>query len=454
MKKYYLLSILAVILGFSLSSAAQNKVNFVWDNPDAVRIFEGSMESEALPISAGATSYELTYSPGSFFICPGEGYVITKLSVEGSPQNQSVGKNYTYGQQTSIYLGSSHNGKTITIETKKLEDDGVLNLNVINGAEYVTATLQGSWKDADNINYEYARTIDLSDGTQEIKYPTAYIKEMTISLRKGLLDEIHSVKKNGETVAGNSYMYTYDVYMKDIKSGDNIEVQVYEGDAPKAEKCIVTLDLAPGLEDCIMNIRDWKINEFVQPVDGKVEVLRGTDLQLNFNEGYTFTKFTVGDEDVTSTYNESAQKLRFNVTEDVTVKIEGTAIVYGDVEFTVYVMNPEGVLLTKEVYGSLANALDPEEGTPITSEITLPENSFTDKVGNITTYKGAVMTPENTRMFKIKVSERRPLAYLRPAIGLESVADQSPKCVQVDDNSQIPALFPMAQSRGKCLKVC
>lgn len=210
-----------------------------------------------------------------------------------------------------------------------------------------------------------------------------------------------------------------------------------------AEEVTLTLDYPEDLDGCVYNLYNRTSGKFLgldendhftMPPDRKFSVEEGSEIRVNFNEGYTLTKFMLGSEDVTDDYvnNDFGNHIIVTVDKDVTLTISGDAIKYTDVEFTAYVLNADGVRLGLETYSSIHNPIKDvtgEGGEAITEDIVIPSFSIGDSNtdGSVKTVPSVVMNSDNTLKFTIKVSERRPMIYVSPVNGyyIQSVWDSS-----------------------------
>ncbi len=450
MKKWYCLLLSALAFGFSENVSAY-EVTVEWDLPGTILLATGDASApEMVTLTPEQTKYIFDRdSYTEIRIFPAEGYVLDRVYCADDPAaNNSITPNAAYRQQSYYGVGDSWDGRIINVETSEINYDGELSFNVINGADCLDAYLDSSRTEGSGITkytYGYQETLTLTDSDNKIPFASEYMKNLTIGLkRSGIAKSIYKVTRNGEDQApvGNSY------YMTDISTADVIEVQVFEGEVPEREEVAFTLSYPEALEGCIRNLFDRTSSEFlgmdanynfIMPADRTFTVLKGSEIQVNFNEGYKLTKFMLGSVDVTGDYSESNDRIRVTVNEDVTLTISGEVVHYDDIEFTAYVYNADGVRLTLEEYQAIPNPikdLTGEEGEAITENIEIPSYIIADKdagsgedgntsAGNTKTVPGVTMTPENTLKFTVKVSERRPLIYISPVVGyyIQSVWD-------------------------------
>ncbi len=441
MKSIYMSALAAALIAGSASMSAY-KVTVKWNEPGTVLLGTGSpANATLLEVSPTATEKEIEleeYTEVCMF--PADGYVLKSVQQSGQPDKKnSISGNAAHGQQSYYGCGSSWDGRTITVETAKLVKDKSFSFTVENGADCFDAYLSkqesfgtGTLK----YNYGYQQNLNLKDGVNTVAYSAEYVKDLTITLKKGVeAKSIYKVTRNGDevTATGNSYE------LKDIVPTDKVVVRVYENEAPPAAPVTLTISYPEEIEGFIKNIYNWNTRKFIgmddnynftMPADHKFTVTKGTELQLNTNDGYTLTKFMLGDSDITADYQEESHKIRFTVDSDVTLTIEGAVTVYADVEFTIYAMNADGVRLSLGAYDAMPNPIKDitgQAGEPITDNIVIPSYKIADKdegsgegssTGNTgITIPSVTMTPENTLKFTVKVSEKTPYIYVLPAVG-------------------------------------
>lgn len=418
MKKIFtILSILTAFLA-STSLYAQYSVTFKWTTPDAVRVIIGSTSGELVDLPAGATSYVFEGS-GSVYVAPAEGYVITGAvkSTSDDGKSESVSGNFEYGQVCGFYVGSSIDGAEISVSTAKLDLSQTLSIDVANGADCLKCYTKSVWNDSDGVRFEYYMPFKLNDGDNKVKYDPKYTKDLIVEVASGAITKsIFSVVADGKEINGgynkNSFL------ISGVSPATEISIRVFENDAPVVEPVVLTVEIPENMEGCIYSIRNWTTDTFVELKDGKLDLIKGTDIQFNFNRDYTFSRFLLGSQDITSLYNAESNKIRFTVEESTSFVIEGTSKTYGDLLCTAYVMNPEGLRVALGEYGSVYNRItDIDEGTPITEDITTPDVSFSSVDGSSMSMGNYVLTPENARSFSLTVSERNPYVYMAPMPG-------------------------------------
>ena len=129
------------------------------------------------------------------------------------------------------------------------------------------------------------------------------------------------------------------------------------------------------------------------------------ELQFNFNgEDYVYTSFKLNGKDVTSDLRNNS--LRFTVDDDVLLQVDGSPKDFGTVDFTAYVMNPEGVTLYCGRFGE--NPADMSGGDAIEEELTIVPPGVPDEI---------TMTSGDTKLYKLSVSAKNPYIYIAPAEG-------------------------------------
>lgn len=451
-----------MLLGLPVEMSAY-KVTVKWDKPGTVLVGTGSpRDPQMLEVAPDQT--ELVYEGEEYTeICvfPAEGYVLTKSTQSGQPEkNNSIMPNADYGQQTYYGVASSWDGRVIDIETAKIEYDGELSVNVVNGSDCLDAYLDFSRSEGSGTmkyTYGYQKTLALQNGDNTVEFASEYMKNMTVNLKSGFRDiTIYSVTRNGEkqTPTGSGY------YMTDITPADKIEIQVYENEEPKNEEVSFTLEYPEALEGCIMNLFDRTNSKFLgvdsnynftMPADHTFTVDNGSTIQVNFNEGYTLSSFTLNGEDVTDKYMSDNRRITLTIDGNSVLTIAGEETKYEDVELTAYVLNAGGVRLALESYQSIPNPIEDITGEPgeaISENIDIPSFTFTDKdagsgeegntgAGNVKTVPAITMNSANTLKFTVKVSEHSPLVYVSPVPGyyIQSVWDSEFKPLNYIDGA-------------------
>lgn len=411
MKKFYLL--LSAVMTLVMSSlpvfADDDTATFRWSEPGSVNFYKKLADKAtgtAIALPEGATQFQ--FDGDDLFVAPAEGYIITAMkATDGSSITIRPGSyQEKYGQALTVSYGSLW-GKTYDITVEKIVRDKKLNVKVVNGAEYINAKFR-----------EYWIPVTLTKGNNEVPFSSKFETSLAIQNVSGTsIKKIYQVKRNGTAVDDvTSPGYSY-FELKNLTENDQIEIRVFEeDDEPEIETCELTVSIAAGIEDCIKSIFNKSTGKFIIMTGNKLTVDKGNQIQFNFNEDITFTSFKFGGKDVTSTYVKDGNRIVVTADADATLEIAGAPTVYNDIEFTVYVMNPQGARLRLGEPYSL-NEGDLSEGEAITQTFITPRQSFTNISGITTVIPSVEMTPENTRKFKVKVSEKRPVIFVSPQLG-------------------------------------
>lgn len=418
MKKIFLAALATLSIASSVSA---EKTTFKWDIPGTVAIVTDQISNDPVALASDQTEYTYEYDgSGYVWLYSVEGYAITSVIKGNDTKSLSSSKSQKagYGSQISPFISSAYDGQTVVVTLEKVECDKSFTINVENGAQYINTSLYAIWKDDKNVSHGYTCSVPLQNGVNTVPFSSKYSSNFEFNLVKGgNADSVFSAKKNGEALNGgiNYYFGPFALTETDV-----FDIRVFENEEVELKTCTLTFDIPSDIADCIKSIRDWRKNEFVTLNDNKLEVYENSDIQVNFNDDVTIEKIMLGDKDITGSFNETNRSVRFNVAQSTTFAITGYETVYGDVEFTAYVMNPEGVYITKEQYGGIRNIIADaaiDGGVAITSDIQMPESVISQKDGSTLNIKGAVMTPENTKVYKIKVSEKNPNFYVSAGNG-------------------------------------
>lgn len=386
MKKFYSFGILLMmLLGLSFNASALS-VNFEWEIPGSVKIQTGSLSGPFVELADGQTSYtfETTSSFGYCYIYATDGYILgTTTSTDGSKTLQPV---LPYGK-TDKYIGgtmnASMNGKTFKVNCVKLERNDQFTINVENGLDALTAQFASGYK------------LDLKAGANSYAFNPAIDDPLTVTLTG--VQEAYSITLNGEPVEKNKYGAYYEKI--NIQPNDNLNIRVYENE-PK--DCSLTLKYGEGMEGCLYNIRNASTSTFIFPQDivgNTISVKEGANLNINFvGDDFTYTKFIFNGEDITSTF--ANNRIALTITDETnTLEIEGSPTVYPDINFTGYILNPEGIEFSLTYEG---DPIEIGEGSAIEADITV---------------LGTTFSVSDTRQFNIAVSEKIGKIFFRPKEG-------------------------------------
>lgn len=360
MKKLYRL-LFAAVVALCTSFAAQAEdvsVTVKWDVPGSL-VFK--ISNQVIDVPADATEFtfvrEKTTWP-SLRVEAAPGYVIESGTYENpaytSAPTGTVRINSS-GYASLSFSGQQYNGATVTFKTKKLEKDGKITLNIVNGASFIDQIYFVAGNGVSNEN------ISLDKGNTSYELP----------IYKGIQKQIYMTGKDGQSiyeVTGGtvSYGYNHKNVTVTFNDGDVINVRVFEGEEPVIKDCTVTLQYAAGIEGCIASVFNTTAYKSVTVTDNKFVVREGQKIRLNFDADYTITSINGG----AIAYNSASHNAEFTVTDDMTVSIEGAPRQYGTVTYTAYLTNPEGVEFW-EGNSLSGNKLDLGEGTLVSEAIVL-----------------------------------------------------------------------------------
>ncbi len=378
-------------LSFS-TKAADFSFTVNWDNPGAVQIIQGGVSSPSLTIDADKTSWTGT-EPDSYYVKPAPGYIIlnvhekyikadTKQEID---RDKKLGGNEKYGQFCDISTRSLLNGAVYTITTKKLSDAGSFTLNVKNGADKFKAWFKNDKSGGSEEVFSTFSAIGFHKGEQEIKI-TDHDKYLNLS-------PLGSTKIFKVTLNGESQDLIWGGYEIPVKNGDNVIVQVFEQD-PTA--CDVSIKFTNN-ENCLQDIYNRATGKFVKPdelaaLNNRLSVDEGDVLQFNFNEDYTVSAIKVNG---TPAENFSASGFSLTVTQDSQIEFTATAKIYPDVPVTLYLKNPEGIIIRKGPFNE-DEVIDLGEGEELTSNVSFPN------AGNL------VIKAGEAKKYVFSVSGKRP----------------------------------------------
>ncbi len=390
MKKLFAFGLfLALLLGVGVPASAMT-VTVEWDIPGSVKIQTEGMSGPYADLSPTQTSFVYTTSTdyASVYVYANDGYSLVSAATTDGSRTFTPAVNYMNQQKyVGGYLPWSLDGCTIKVECEKIERNDQFSINVENGLDYLSASFKSGY------------TLDLKEGLNSYNFSPSIDNPLTISLNG--LSEAYSVTLNGTPVTKNPYYARYEVT---VTTGSTLDIRVFESDADIPKDVTLTLKYGPGMEGCLYNIRDWTLNKFIEPadiVDNTVTIRGKSDIQLNLvDKDYTYSKFILNGQDITSEYNDYQKKLRFILpNENSVIEIEGTATVYNDIYFTGYIVNGEGLDLRLTYSGS---TFDLPEGEAVDTDIT---------AGGITLPKAL------TKKYTIPVSEKTGQFFFGPKTG-------------------------------------
>ncbi len=330
MKKLYFLlltAILAAGLGFSAAAAP---LTVKWNNPGSVSIRTGSLTGPLVELSDDATEYVFDdfKSASYIYVFATDGYCLmggtTNYASKPTLTVSSWGTpNISWFVPAAAFTAMGDN-LTITVETAKVVREDTFTINLTGDPAQVTASFSG----------KSPLTLDLKEGTNTVYFNPELDTKLTIG-KAGA--EMPTVSVDGvELKLQYTWSTSYDI--SPINAGCTIDIK-----APEVEKYTLTLDMPEG---CYNTICNWSTSKFIQDevVDNKLTLDANTDISFNFNTtDFTFTKITLGTEDLTSSLNPDNGSLRFKVTESATLKVEAKEREYANVTFRLVVENPQGV---------------------------------------------------------------------------------------------------------------
>lgn len=394
MKKYTAIyGAMLLIALFSAFPAAAWKVTYEWDIPGSVLIKLDTPSAQPLDIPADATSYDVVCDDAlNVYVQPAAGYVLTGIlePTEGDPVERTPSNNSMYGQFWSKFWSDSSaskvEGKAVKVGCEKVVRNDIFTLEVINGAKAISASFA-----------ELGYDLELTNGTNSVAFNPAYDKTLVLSAIPGNgISALYYVAVNGEKKEIANVFSTYH-QIDNVQPGDVVTVRAYENEEIEVPEVVLNVSLPAGMEDCILSIRDFTASIF-RTIDenGCLTVPQGTDIGFNFKEDYEFEKFLLDGEDITASYSESLSRLRFVVDKDATLTVAGSPIDYGTEQFTVYVCNPEGVILYHGGYLQNPTELSESNGTPFEGEVEID---------------GHLLNSENTRVYTLDVTKKNPCVW-------------------------------------------
>ena len=368
MKRTYILGLfLMLLLGIGFNASAL-KVTLEWDTPGALKLQLGSLYGEFAELSEDQTSYtwETNSSYGYVYVFAADNNRLIGAKTEDGSKTFSVGGT---PPRITLNLTSADDGKTVKIETAKLERNDTFSIDVVNGLVNILSA-----------EFSSGYTLDLQKGQHTYNFNADYDDPLKISLTA--IDAAYSITLNGEPIAKNQWYPRYENI--NVKSGDIIRIQVYENSADEPGECKLTVEYGSGMEGCISNIRDASSERWYYPEempDNSLTVLENSEIRVNFvKDDFNITKAYLNGKDIsdsiiTSTFD-GTQSVTFTVTEENNIfKVDGTKKVYGAVDFTGYIINGEGVDFSLSYQGepfSIPAGESVTEDIVVTPSLTMP----------------------------------------------------------------------------------
>lgn len=365
-------------LGFRASAI---EVKFEWDIPGSVAIQLESTAGEYVDLLPDQTSYTLE-SIGWCYIYGADGYIVTgAISTDGKYTLTPFTNNN--GIVIGEFFGAARDGVTYKVSVEKVIRNDAFTVDVVNGLSYISARFSSGYE------------LDLQEGSHTYTFNPDIDGKMTLSLSD--IAEAYKVTLNGVEVQKNNFYPRYEGI--EIKAGDDLLIHVFEGAEP--EDCTFTIEYGDGMDGCLVNIYNRSTGNFIYAedlVNNSLTVKENTELRVNLHgSDYEFTHLLLNGDDIISTLKNDA--VTFFVTENTTLKIEGSPIEFGIVDFTGYIINAEGLSLSY-TYGGESFVLP--EGEAVESDI---------NAGGLT------MPAALTKKYIIPISEKNPQFFFAPKQG-------------------------------------
>ncbi len=373
---------LTMLLGLGFNASAL-KVTFEWDIPGSVRIQLDSQAGPIVDLAPDQTSYTLE-TVGWCYVYGQDGYVVT--GAVPSPSGDAL-KPYTTPNGICVgqFFGSASDGLTYKVSVKKIERNDTFTIDVVNGAEYLSAKFASNY------------TLDLQEGSHTYNFDPSIDGKMTLALKDGI-SEAYKVTLNGVALQRNYFRPQYEDI--NIQAGDVLFIQVFEDQEP--EDYTLTFDYAEGMEGCLLNIYNRTTGQFIFPAeiaDNTITVKEGTELKINLvTDDYTFTSILVNGEDILSTMTNSS--VTVTVTANTVLKIEGKAREYANIDFTGYIVNGDEVNFAL-TYGGTPFAIP--EGTAVSADVVVNET--------------LTLPAAETKKYVIPISEKDGKFFFSPKSG-------------------------------------
>ncbi len=391
MKKLYALCLLLTMMIVTGFKASALSVKIEWDTPGSVMLKLDGTSNPFVELGADQTSYEYTTSDtyGYVYVYAADSYaLIDGVTSDGTKINPTA-----YGTPSiNVYVSGGNNmdGKTVKINCVKIERNDTFDIDIVNGLEYLSASFASKHE------------LDLKAGNNSYSFNPQIDGRLTLSLVG--IAKAYSVTLDGTPI--DKYPYGAYYYV-DVTPGSKLEVRVFESEADIPVPCDLMIKYGADMEGCLYNIYNRTTGKFYEPkdiVDNTVTLTGGNEVKLNLVYGdYTYSKFTLDGEDITDKFKSSLNNeyIEFIVpnTATATLEIEGTAKVYGTIDFTGYISGIEGVEFSLTYGGA---AIDIPEGEALTESVT---------IGDYT------LTPANAQKFTLPISEKDGKVFFRPKNG-------------------------------------
>ncbi len=459
MKQFRLLILSSLILSALSFSAKGADFSFTvnWDNPGAVQIVQGGLTSPTLEIDATKTTWTGTET-GSYYVKPAPGYILvsvwekyydttTKKEVE---RENKIGGNDNYGQYCGIPTYSSHNGAVYTITTKKLTEVGKFTLDVKNGATKIKAWFKNDKAGGKDERFSSFSKPAIVKGEQQVSFTD---QDKYLNIYPLGTSKIFKVTLNGQAQTPKN-----NVYEIPIKSDDKVMVQVFEND-PAA--CDVTVKFTNS-ENCLRDIYYAGTGKFYSPeqlaaINNKLTVDEGDLLKFNYHEDYNISAIKVNGTPLTEIPDNS---LALNINENTEVEFTATGKVYTPVPVTLYLKNPEGIVIRKGAFDE-SEIIPLGEGEELTEDVIFNNsNNYVVKAGEAKKFVIEVSGKEKKFFWSAKpgywideavMANPEDKSYTRPNPGVH--ADNAPiylAAKPVSTDNVVVFFFDGAEKETQC----
>lgn len=391
MKKLNAIWLLLTVLFFASAPAAALTTTVEWDIPGSVMIKTDSNSGPFVDLTADQTSYVFTTDAtyGYIYLYAAEGYtLIDAATTDGS--NTYTPNTWSTPPFISVYVGQGNgmNGKTVKVNCIKTERNDTFTVDIINGLDFLSATFASGY------------SLDLKQGINTYNFNPLIDGNLTIKLDG--ISSAYSVTLDGTPVEKSAYGANYTVK---INPQSQLSIRVFESEADIPKDCKLTFEFGENMAGCIYSISNRTTNKLYEPsdlVNNSITFKGGNEIRVNLiGDDYSYTNFTLDGADITDDYNTYQNYIAFTLpNQDSSVlKIEGTATVYEDIDFTGYIAGAEGVNFSLTFNGE---SIAIPEGEAITEDI---------QVGSYT------LTPANARKYTIPVSAKVGKIFFSPKDG-------------------------------------
>lgn len=337
MKKIFLLALTAILAIVAPGRLyAELSTAITWDEPGSVIIKVGGTTASPVDLAPGATQHTVTVDQtyGYAYVFPANDYLIIKGEVVKANGSTATITPSSYGgpKYLSIDL-SQYNGATVHVVADKVEYDGEIEINIINGRDNVDFTFPGT-----------GRELNLKTGVNKVPFSTLYESNLCITaLANGAED--YYVKKNDVML---DWINKAGVLKIDggndgvaIANGDKIEVK-YSNTPDVTTTATVTIsyadDMARQALAFIFNVTKFKDI----PERDEFTVYTGDKVRLVF-----YTKdydVWINDEQIESSDDPTTAYV-FTAETDIVLNIRAAERSYGTALVTLHVANPDGIVL-------------------------------------------------------------------------------------------------------------